>query len=128
MFKTLSIVIAIVGALIAAPEFARAESKIDGIWRQDDGSATVRVTICPLTKNWCATVIEERLNPGEPSVINQMVVKDMRPNGKGGWVGQYVADGQAMKASAKLLRPDMLAFKICAFAFLCETIRLNRVR
>jgi uncharacterized protein (DUF2147 family) len=115
--------------LTGTAALAQSPASLGGIWRLQDGSATVRVTSCNGNGNtWCATVIEERLQPGEPSMMNQSVVRDMRPNGKQGWSGRYVVDGQSMKATAKLLRADQINFKICAVAFLCDTIRLDRVR
>jgi uncharacterized protein (DUF2147 family) len=127
MFKSVSAAIVIAATLSSSAALAQNAPNLNGIWRQQDGSATVRVAPCPKSTNWCATVIEEKLQPNEPSLLNQMVVRDMRSNGTNSWTGQYVVDGQSMKASAKLPRPDMMSFKVCAIAFLCETIRLNRV-
>lgn len=115
-------------ALVPASLHAQNGQTLSGLWRQDDGSVTVRVAPCRNSTNWCATVVEERLQPGEPSMLNQMVVRDMKPNGKKGWKGKYVVDGQSMSATAKLLRADTISFKICAIAFVCDTIRLNQVR
>ncbi|MFM9851409.1 MAG: hypothetical protein ACKVOJ_01195 [Sphingomonadaceae bacterium] len=128
MNKSLSSIALAIAALGASTALAQSSPKLDGIWRTEDQSATVRVGKCPASANWCATVIDERLAQGEPSKLNQTIVRDMRPKGTQGWVGQYVVDGQSMKASAKLANPTTLAFKVCAFAFLCDTIRLNRVR
>jgi uncharacterized protein (DUF2147 family) len=128
MSKSFSTAIAMIGLLISGAAQAQSAPNVDGIWRTQDGSTTVQVTKCPTNPNWCATVTAERLEPGEPSQLNQMLVRDMRPKGKLGWTGQYVADGQNMKASAKLLASDTLAFKICALAFLCETVRLRRIQ
>jgi hypothetical protein len=68
------------------------------------------------------------LKPGEPSQLNQMLVCEMRPKGSFEWARKYVASVQNMKARANLLHSDSLASKVCASAFLCDTIRLNRVR
>jgi uncharacterized protein (DUF2147 family) len=128
MRRSISVATLIIVALASVGALAQAMPNLEGLWRVEDGSATVRVTKCPASPNWCATVVAEQLKPGEPSQLNQMLVRDMRPKGNLEWAGQYVAGGQNMKANAKLLRADMLAFKVCAFAFLCDTIRLNRVR
>ncbi len=113
---------------IAMPAPAQTPSSLLGVWRQDSGESTVRIAQCGASPYLCATVIAERLKPGEPSSLNQTIVQDMRPNGKNGWTGRYIVDGQSMKASAKLSARGMLSFKVCAMAFLCETIRLSRVR
>jgi uncharacterized protein (DUF2147 family) len=112
--------------LPATSSSAQTVPSLAGVWRQSDGSATVRISPCEGSSNWCATMIDQRLNPGEPSLLNQMVVRDMRSNGKLAWTGRYVVDGQSMKASAKLRGPDALSFKVCAMAFLCDTIIFNR--
>jgi uncharacterized protein (DUF2147 family) len=127
MSKSFSVAALIIGSLLSVSASAQSFQNLDGLWRIEDGSATLRVAKCPTNMNRCATVVSEVSQPGEPSQINKILVRDMRPNGKHGWIGQYVVDGQSMKANAKLLRPDKLTFKVCAFAFLCETIRLDRV-
>ncbi len=128
MHKSLFTILFVIASLASVSASAQSVQNLNGIWRTEDGSSTVRVAKCPSTTNWCAIVIAERLTPGEQSVLNQMTVREMRPKGNNNWAGQYVIDGQNMKASAKLSGPDTLSFKVCAQAFLCETIRLNRVR
>ncbi len=116
----------LVSVLPAASVSAQALPSLAGVWRLTDGSATVRITQCDGSTNLCAKVIEERLKPGEASSLNQIVVRDLRPNGKTSWTGRYIADGQSMKAAAKLTGPDAASFKFCAMVFLCDTITLNR--
>jgi uncharacterized protein (DUF2147 family) len=128
MRKSFSVATLMIVVLAPGGALAQSMPNLDGLWRAEDGSATVRVARCPASPNWCATVVAEQLKPGEPSQLNQVLVRDMRPKGKLEWAGQYVAGGQNMKAGARLLRADMLAFKVCAIAFLCDTIRLNRIR
>jgi uncharacterized protein (DUF2147 family) len=127
MIKPITTVMLIIVSLAPAAAQAQSAQNLDGIWRSQDGSSTVRVAKCPQSSNWCANVIDEKLKPGETSSLNQMVVREMRPNGKKGWTGQYVVDGQSYKASAKLQRQGVLAVKICALAFLCETTRLEQI-
>jgi uncharacterized protein (DUF2147 family) len=128
MAKSFFVATLIMVSLVSNGALAQSKPNLEGLWRVEDGSATVRVAKCPASTNWCATVVAEQLKPGEASQLDQMLVRDMRPKGNQQWAGQYIAGGQNMKADAKLLRPDLLSFKICAFAFLCDTIRLNRVR
>jgi uncharacterized protein (DUF2147 family) len=128
MFKTIPASVAAIAVFASGIAHAQTAPNVAGVWRQQDGSATVRIAQCPQSANWCATVIAEQLKPNDPSLLNQMVAREMRPKGADSWTGQYVVDGQSMKASAKLSRTDVLSFKVCAFAFLCETIKLDRVR
>lgn len=121
--------------LTGTTAWAQDQGAVAGVWRVDDGSATVRVAPCSgNSSNWCATVIEEQLKPGEPSMLNKIVARDMRPidkNGgsKKGWTGRMVADdGQSYKATAKQQGRDGLTFKICVMPMLCDTMRLSRVR
>ncbi len=114
--------------------WAQDQAALAGVWRVDDGSATVRISTCSGSSNWCATVIEEKLKPGETSMMNKVVARDMRPidkkgGSKKGWSGRMVADdGQSYKATAKQQGQDGLTFKICVMPLLCDTMRLNRVR
>ena len=121
----------ILAALIAASStaaLAQPTRLLDGIWQQDDGSVTVRIADCSRGSAKCATVTEERAVAGQPSLVNQTVVQDMRPDGARRWRGRYVVDGQSMNATARLVSSDTLTVRVCAIAFLCDTIRLNRVR
>ena len=127
MSRLFNAAIAVLAIASAGAADAQPTTTLTGVWRLDDGSATVRVEPCTNTANWCATVIEEQLEPGEESSLNQMVVQDMRPNGKNRWSGRYIAGGQSMKATAKLTRPDALSFKVCAMGILCDTMRLSLV-
>lgn len=127
MPKKLLVPFAILAMASSNSLHAQTSTEIPGVWRADDGSYTVRVAPCAVKTQWCATVIDERLKPGEPSMLNQMIVRDMRPARKNSWSGKYVVDGQSMKASAKLTGANALSFKVCAFAFLCETTRLKRI-
>lgn len=128
MFKFVPTIVAVITALTSSIALAQAVQSPEGIWRMEDGSATARVAKCPTSANWCATVIEEQLKPGEASLLNQMVIRDMSPKGPQSWTGRwYIGDGQSMKVGVKLSRPDMLTLKVCTYVFLCDTIRLNRV-
>jgi uncharacterized protein (DUF2147 family) len=107
------------------------DGALTGVWRTEDGSATVQITECAVNsgkkKGYCGTVIEEVLKPGEVSSLGQTVVRDMVPTGKQSWKGKFIGDGQPISATAKQPSADKLSFRICAFAFLCDTLRLNRV-
>ncbi|NJS13318.1 MAG: hypothetical protein HC788_00465 [Sphingopyxis sp.] len=113
--------------LVGSPATAQTASPHYGVWRQDDGSVTVRIAACPQSTAACATVIAERIQPGEPSLLNQTVVRDMIPNGARRWRGRYVVDGQSLNATARLLSDDRLTMRVCALAFLCDSIRLERI-
>lgn len=130
MTKTTLITIAMLIAASASASMAEAQTarSLDGLWRQDDGSVTVRIADCPRATSKCATVTEERAVAGQSSLVNQTVVQDMRPDGARRWRGRYVVDGQSMNATARLVSTDTLTVRVCAIAFLCDTIRLNRVR
>lgn len=127
MTKSFIIAALILGGGAATAATAQTARSLDGIWQQDDGSVTVRIGDCPREKAKCATVIKERPVAGEPSLLNQTVVQDMRPNGTRQWRGRYIVDGQSMKANARLVDANTLTVKVCAIAFLCDTIRLIRV-
>lgn len=119
---------AIALCLAATPSIISAQSPVSltGVWVQDNGEATVRVEPCAQGSGWCATVVAEKLQPKDVSRLNQTVVRDMLPKGKQAWAGKYITDGQTLKATAKLLNPNTFTFKVCAFAFLCDTLKFNR--
>lgn len=114
--------------IMAQSAEAQTSAIIDGTWRAKDGTSTVVIAPCPNGADRCATVIGERLDPGQPSNLNQIVVRDIRPDKKRGWRGRYIADGADYKASVKLSGNDAFNFKICAVAFLCETQPFVRLK
>ena len=115
-------------AMMAHNAKAQTSAIIDGTWRAKDGSSTVVIAACPTGADRCATVIAERLDPGQASSLNQIVVRDIRADKNRGWRGRYIAEGANFKASVKLSGNDAFTFKICAFAFLCETQPFVRLK
>ncbi len=115
-------------AIMAGSAEAQTSAIIDGTWRAKDGSSTVVIAPCPTGADRCATVIAEQLDPGQPSSLNQIVVRDIRADKKRGWRGRYIAEGANFSASVKLAGNDAFNFKICAFAFLCETQPFVRLK
>jgi uncharacterized protein (DUF2147 family) len=113
--------------LTGTTAWAAPAAPLAGVWRQTDNSATVRIAPCGNRGELCATVIAERLAPGEPSQLNQVVARDIRPAGKQSWKGKYLADGQSLAATAKLSGNDRMTFKVCVMPLLCDTLRFNRV-
>jgi uncharacterized protein (DUF2147 family) len=103
-------------------------SPLQGNWRQDDGSTTVSIAPCIGSNALCATVIAERLQPGEASSLNTIIVRNIRPSGQSEWTGQFFSDtNQTMQAKLKLVTPNRFTVKVCAMAFVCEKINMERI-
>lgn len=111
----------------ASPSLAQERGSLDGTWRQDDGKVTVRIAACPSIRDLCATVVDEKPDLSEPRRLGKIIVSDLRPAGSGRWNGQFVDQGSTMPARVRQTAPNTVSFKICAFAFLCETKRFDRV-
>jgi uncharacterized protein (DUF2147 family) len=92
-----------------------------GSWAAKDGSVVVKIAPCDSSEIYCAKIVEEKLEAGAQSKIGQTVVQGLKLDKKKGWRGTYVADGASYRASAKFRGVAEVAFRICAFAFLCET-------
>lgn len=123
----LTIVAATIALLTPLAATAQPTNTLPGIWIADDGTSTVRIAPCPSSTLLCGTVIDERLKSGETSYLNQIVVRDIKPSGKQ-WSAKFVGDGASFNAKVKQIGADRMAFKICAFAFLCDTQTFVRVR
>jgi uncharacterized protein (DUF2147 family) len=118
------------GMILTTAAYSQTVSpSLDGVWRQDDGSTTVRIAPCAGSVNLCATVIEERLPlpKGVTSSMNQVIVKDMKPSGKNSWKGKFIDAQGTLDATAKLSNPTSLAFRACVAVFLCQTNNFKRV-
>lgn len=113
--------------LMGTTAWAAPTAPLAGIWQQDDNSSTVRISACGKPGDLCATVIAERLAPGEPSLLNKVVAREIKPSGKQIWKGKYVADAQPMAATAKLSGKDRMTFKVCFNALICDSVRFKRV-
>jgi uncharacterized protein (DUF2147 family) len=119
---------AVASITLASAVFAAPGAGIQpGKWRTDDGTTTVRIANCGGASTQCATVIEERLQPGEKSAMGETLVRDIRPNGKKGWVAKLVGDGESLNAKISPAGPGRLKMKICAMGIMCDTIGLVRI-
>jgi uncharacterized protein (DUF2147 family) len=123
------IAIAFFAAAVAmtGPAFAQSENPLSGVWRSGDGAATVRIAPCQGGSDYCGVVLSEKLQPNEPSMLGKVVIKDIRPAGPRRWTGAYIADGTTIKARIQQLSPDVMAFKVCAMAFICSTEKYSRI-
>lgn len=122
------ILAAVAAALTISPAGAQSGPKpaLAGVWIQDDGAATVRIEPCG--PGLCGTMIGEKLQPGDPSQLGQIVIRDIRAKGEKSWVAKYIADGSSFGTKIKQTGANAMAVKICAFVFACETLRFNRVQ
>ena len=128
MFKSLKHTFALATFLVASmPVQAQSADPLLGVWQSVDATATVRITPCERGQSLCATKIAERLEPGERSELGKIIVRDIRRNGNKGWVGQFDADGQFMAAKVRQAGANSMSVKICALAFLCDTIKFVRL-
>jgi hypothetical protein len=100
---------------------------LQGSWRQDDGSTTVKIAPCAGSDALCATVIAERLGSGELSSLNEIIVRDIRPSGQSQWTGQFVTNSQPIKAKIRLVTPSRFTVKVCSMIFMCENINMDRI-
>ena len=111
----------------AAQAQAQAASPLLGDWRAHDGSAVARITACSAGEGLCATVIEERLAPGDASSLGRVVVRNLRP-ANGGWKGEYVSDRKTFPARVRLVNADRIDVQVCAATIFCDTARYMRVK
>jgi uncharacterized protein (DUF2147 family) len=112
---------------LAPLAYGQSFDPLPGVWRQDDGAATVRIAKCGTGSDLCAVVIAEKLESGEPSRLGKVTVKDIRAVGSRRWTGMFIDQGVSMKARVDQLSSDTVSFKICAFAFLCDKKRFQRI-
>jgi uncharacterized protein (DUF2147 family) len=112
---------------VASVAIAQSASPLAGTWRTDDGSATVRIAPCPNRNGLCGTVIADTPEPGVPSLVNQMVLRDSQPQRGNEWRGTYFVDGQSMRARIRMPSQNRATFRVCAMGILCETITLSRI-
>lgn len=104
---------------------ARADApKLEGDWRAVDGSSLVRIAPCRNAAGFCATVLEERPAPGEPSSVGKVVVRNLAADGKA-WKGLYSDGTRDLPATVRPVG-EHLEFKVC-LGPLCDTARFARV-
>lgn len=107
---------------------AQETSPLIGHWRIETNSLTVRIAPCAKASGLCATVTDERPQPGEPSMLNQVVVRDIIPGKGRDWTGNYVVDGQTpLRARIRLQSANRATFRVCAMGVFCSTDVLNRL-
>ena len=111
----------------SSPVQAQSADPLLGVWQSVDATATVRITPCERGQTLCATKIAEKLEPGERSELGKIMVRNIRRNGNKGWIGQFDADGQFIPAKVRQAGANSMSVKICALAFLCDTIKFMRL-
>jgi uncharacterized protein (DUF2147 family) len=111
----------------ATNAIAQTASPLAGTWRAEDGSATVRIAPCPNRNGFCGTVIADNPEPGTPSLVNQMVLRDVQPQRRNEWRGTYVVDGQSMRARIRMPSQNRATFRVCAMGILCDNITFVRM-
>jgi uncharacterized protein (DUF2147 family) len=100
---------------------------LQGNWRQDNGNTTFSIVPCSGSTTLCAMMIARRLESGETSNLNQVIVRDIRPSGQSQWTGELITNSQPMKAKIQLVTPGRATFKVCGVFFMCKTISFNRI-
>jgi uncharacterized protein (DUF2147 family) len=107
----------------ALPALADAPT-LEGDWRAVDGSSLVRIAACRGAAGLCATVIEEKPAPGEPSSLGKVVVRNLTASGNA-WKGLYNDGTRDLPATVRPVG-ETLEFKVC-MGPLCDTARFARV-
>jgi uncharacterized protein (DUF2147 family) len=112
---------ALSAAVIATPAVAQTITNPSGTWAAKDGSVTVKILPCETKDTYCGTVVKEKLEAGAQSQMGKTVIQGLKFDRKKGWRGTFLADGGTYKATAKFRGAKEVAFKVCAFAFLCDS-------
>jgi uncharacterized protein (DUF2147 family) len=122
LFLTRTAVTTFLVAVMVMPASAQTVVNPVGLWAAKDGSVSVQIAPCEAKDAYCGTVTKEKLEAGAQSQMGKTVIKDLKFDRKKGWRGIFLADdGGTYKATAKFRGATEVAFKICAFAFLCDT-------
>jgi uncharacterized protein (DUF2147 family) len=111
----------------AVPTIAQTTSPLSGVWRRQDGGATVRIAPCGNGPELCAVVVAEKLELNEASRLGKVTVKDIKPSGPRRWTGVFVDQGSSMNARIQQLSSDVTSFRVCIFPFVCETQKFSRI-
>ncbi len=114
-------------SLILSVPVAAQQTDLIGTWKQTTGASTVKIAPCESGRDLCATVIAEEIKAGEPSMLNRVAVRDVRPAGQQRYVGTFVDEnGGTLGAKIRQTAPDQLQLKICVLSFLCDTMKFVR--
>lgn len=106
---------------------AQTAPSLSGLWAAADGTGSARLAPCAGDLNlMCATVVSDVPEPGQPSAVGQIVLRDLAPTGSGRWRGQYQNGSELLPATVRLRGKDSVEFKVCVAMF-CSTERYNRV-
>lgn len=118
----------LVAMTLASPSLAQGQNPLAGTWRQEDGKVTIRMANCTASRDLCATVVGEKPDLSEPRRLGNVIVSDIKAAGTGRWTGRFTDQGATFNAKIRQTAPGVVSFKICAFAFLCDTKRFDRIK
>jgi uncharacterized protein (DUF2147 family) len=122
-----SLGVALIALSLTTTAYAQSIPSLLGKWAAKNGTSTVNIAPCLGSTDLCATVIAEKRAPNEPSSLGKVAVQGIRADGKKGWRGRFVDNGADYPASVKMKGADIADFKICVFAFVCETQQYRRL-
>lgn len=121
-------------ALLALPAQALAKNPIEGQWTNPKGNVTVRIDSCG--SGYCGTVVnasakakEKARKGGTARLIGTLVMRDLRPTGKGTFKGKAFDPKHNVHAPAtvRMVGPTTLVVKGCLISgIVCKEQRWNR--
>jgi uncharacterized protein (DUF2147 family) len=120
--------LALIAFTLATGAPAQTAPSLLGKWAAKDGTSSIVIAPCTGSADLCATVVAEKLAANEPSRLGKVAVRDIRFDKRKGWRGRFIDGGADYAASAKMASNDAFAFKVCVFAFVCDTQPFVRVR
>jgi uncharacterized protein (DUF2147 family) len=119
---------------VAVPATATAQVALEGQWRNAKGSVVVRVSpcgnaLCGVVVNASERAKEGARRGGTPNLIGTRILTGLRPAGDGTFKGQAFDPKRNVHAAAtvRLIGPDALEVRGCAYIFICKEQRWTRV-
>jgi uncharacterized protein (DUF2147 family) len=92
-----------------------------------DGSAVINVAPCSAqAARLCGVVEQEKLAPGEQSLLGKVVVGDLTPAGPGRWRGRYFEGSASFGATVQVVSSLLIEFRVCVAPLLCQTEKYQR--
>lgn len=118
----------------AVPAAASAQSTLSGEWKNPKGTVIVRLGpcgnyLCGVVVNATERAKASARKGGTPNLVGTRILSGLRSNGDGTFKGQAFDPKRNIRAPAtvRLVGPDALEIRGCAFMFLCKEQRWTRV-
>lgn len=108
------------------PLHAAQASPLLGLWTENGGPGAARIAPCGAAPILLCATGYDRLPDGKVGRKREVVLRDLKPDGKNRWRGFYLDGNRKLPAKVKLVAKGKVTMRVCVFV-ICQTASYSRI-